>query len=199
MSTGYGDPNTRAQILNAAWEIIEESPSDLTLASVADRADVSRQAIYLHFGDRSGLLTSLVGHVDESLDAEKLRAQVFGSSTGTATLRAWVEAMGWYTAKIDRLTQVMESSQHTDADIAAAWRNRMNRRQGMLLSVVERIAAEGRLAAGWTATEAAALAYVVTMPGPWRELTAEFGWSPKEYSERIWRLLEASLLSDQTY
>jgi hypothetical protein len=78
--------------------------------------------------------------------------------------------------------------------MAAAWKNRMNRRQGMLIGVAERIAAEGKLAPGWTASQAAAVIYVLTMPGPWRELTHEFGWSEDQYAERIWRVLESALL-----
>lgn len=199
MSTSdYGDPKTRAHILDKTWKLLEDSPAQLTLAQIAQRAGVSRQAIYLHFGDRSGLLTALVGHIDESLGAEELRAHVFGAPTGVETLRRWVDAMSWYTAKIDRVTRVLEAGQFTDSAIGAALRNRLNRRQGMLLGVVERIAAEGRLAAGWTATEAAALIYSVTLPGPWRELVHEFGWSEEQYSTRIWEMFESTFLSETT-
>ena len=40
--------------------------TELRLADVADRADVSRQAVYLHFGDRAGLVLGLLGWVDET-------------------------------------------------------------------------------------------------------------------------------------
>ncbi|MDH3426552.1 MAG: TetR/AcrR family transcriptional regulator, partial [Acidimicrobiia bacterium] len=55
----YGDPSTRARILDATWELVAEQGAGLKLSEVASRASVSRQAIYLHFGDRPGLLVAL--------------------------------------------------------------------------------------------------------------------------------------------
>ncbi len=194
VSSHYGDPDTRQRILTMAWELLDEKGSELTLGDVADRAGVSRQSVYLHFGDRSGLFVALVDYVDREFGSEKLRSYVFGAPSGVETLRRWVESMSWYTGKIDRITQVMEWSQYDDEALAAGWRNRMNRRQAMLLGVAERIAGEGRLADTWTPAEAADLVYVITMPGPWRELTREIGWTEAQYQERIWKLLELSVL-----
>jgi AcrR family transcriptional regulator len=191
----YGDPETRQRILAKAWELLEGRGSEVTLAEIAKGAGVSRQALYLHFGDRSGLFVALVDHVDLSLGSTEIRAHVIGAPSGAETLRRWVEALSWYTGKIDRLTQILEWGQYEDEALAAGWRNRMNRRRDLMLGVAERIADEGRLAEGWTTAEAADLIYAITMPGPWRELTREVGWSEEEYAERVWRLLESSLLT----
>ncbi len=197
MSSGapYGDPETRQRILAEAWELVERGGSEVTLAEIAKGAGVSRQALYLHFGDRSGLFVALVDHVDLSLGSTEIRAHVFGAPSGAETLRRWVEALSWYTGKIDWLTQILEWGQYEDEALAAGWRNRMNRRRDLTLGVAERIADEGRLADGWTTAEAADLIYAITMPGPWRELTREVGWSEEEYAERVWRLLQTSLLT----
>lgn len=195
-SLRYGDPDTRQRILAEAWELLEERGSEMTLAEVAERAGVSRQAVYLHFGDRSGLIVGLVDYVDLALGSKKIRSYVFGAPTGVETLRRWVESMSWYTGKIDRLTRVLEWGQYDDDALAAGWRNRMNRRQAILLGVTERISAEGRLAQAWTPTEAADLVYTITMPGPWRELTRELGWSEDQYLERLWKLIERAILID---
>ncbi len=191
----YGDPGTRRRILQAAWDLLERADSGVALADVADRAGVSRQAVYLHFGDRPGLLVALVDHIDESLGRDDLRAYVHGASTGVESLRRWIETMGSYTARIDRVTHVLEIGQHRDEALAAAWRDRMNGRQGHVRRIVERIAAEGRLANGWTIDAAVDLIYAVTMPGPWRELTRELRWTPEQYAERIWRLIGRGLLT----
>jgi len=193
----YGDPETRERILDEAWELLEERGRDVTLAEIADQAGVSRQALYLHFGDRSGLFVALVDYVDRSFGSEDLRAHVFGAPSGVETLRRWVEALSWYTGKIDRLTQMMEWGQYEDEALAAGWRNRMDRRRDLMRGVAGRIAEEGRLADAWTTQEAADLIYAVTMPGPWRELTRELGWSEKDYADRVRRLLERSLLTQE--
>jgi AcrR family transcriptional regulator len=192
----YGDPDTRRRILQAAWELLEQQDAGVKLVDVADRAGVSRQAVYLHFGDRSGLLVALVDFIDVSLGAVQLRAHIHGGATGVESLQRWIETMSWYTAKIDRVTQVLESSQYQDEALAAAWRNRMGRRQQHIRSIVERIAAESQLAKGWSVNAAVDLIYVITMPGAWRELTRELGWTAEQYTQHLTRLVRSSVLTE---
>lgn len=192
----YGDPETRRRILQAAWELLEQHGAGVKLVEVADKAGVSRQAVYLHFGDRSGLLVALVDFIDVSLGAVQLRAHIHGGATGVESLQRWIQTMSWYTAKIDRVTQVLESSQYQDEALAAAWRDRMGRRQVHIRSIVERIAAEGRLAERWSVDTAVELLYVVTMPGPWRELTRELGWTAEHYTQNLTRLVQSALLTE---
>jgi AcrR family transcriptional regulator len=193
----YGDPDTRRRVLQAAWELLEQEGSGVRLVDVANRAGVSRQAVYLHFGDRSGLLVALMDFIDVSLGAVQIRAHVHGAGTGGESLERFIETMSWYTAKIDRVAQVTEAGKDQDEALAAAWRDRMGRRQLHLRSIVERIAAEGRLAEGWSVDAAVELLYVVTMPGPWRELTRELGWTAEQYTQHLTRLVRGSLLTER--
>jgi AcrR family transcriptional regulator len=192
----YGDPDTRRRVLQAAWELLEQEGSGVRLVDVADRAGVSRQAVYLHFGDRSGLLVALMDFIDVSLGAVQIRAHVHGAGSGVESLQRFIETMSWYTAKIDRVAQVTEAGKDQDEALAAAWRDRMGRRQARLRLIVERIAAEGQLAEGWSVEAAAELLYVVTMPGPWRELTRELGWTAEQYTQQLMRLVHSAFLTE---
>lgn len=192
----YGNPETGERILQAAWQLIEEEGAGFRLVDVAERAGVSRQALYLHFGDRSGLLVALVDYIDIGQGWADERAYIFGASTAVETLRRWVEVMSRFTARIDQVTEVIETNQYEDEAMSAAWRDRMRGRQALVLAIMERIAAEGRLASDWSAADAADVVYVYTMPGPWRELTRELGWSVEKFDETIWRVLSSSLLVD---
>lgn len=192
----YGDPETRRRILDATWKLLEDHEGPVTVTAAAEAAGVSRQAVYLHFGDRAGLFVALVDHIDRSLGSTRLREHIFGAPTGIESLRRWIETMSWYTAEIDTVTQVLEYGQYADEALAAAWRNRMGRRRNDILrSIVERIDAEGRLAEGWTVDTAIDLLYVVTMPGPWRELTVELGWTRDQYAQRITELAHGAFLT----
>ena len=52
-----GDPATRRRILEAARALLEARPgANIAMGEVAARAGVSRQALYLHFADRTNLL-----------------------------------------------------------------------------------------------------------------------------------------------
>ena len=192
----YGDPDTRRRILLAAWEAIEELGADIRISDVADRAGVSRQAIYLHFGDRAKLLLALVAFMPETLGFQKLLAHVFAADSGVEMLRRAIELHSTYSAKIDSVARVLEVAQYQDPELGAAWRDRMTRSRAAHREIIERIAAEGRLADGWTVDEAGDLFYTVTMQGPWRELTHELGWSPEQYAERMTKLLLDSFVAE---
>lgn len=192
----YGNPDTRDRILQATRQLIEEDGAGLRLADVAEQAGVSRQALYLHFGDRSGLLVALVDYVDQRQGWADERSYIFGAPTAVESLRRWVEVMSRFTARIDRITQAVEANQYEDSAMAAAWRDRMSGRRALILAITERMAGEGRLADAWTASDAADVVYVYTMPGPWRELTRQLGWSIEKFDATVWKLLSNSLLSD---
>jgi AcrR family transcriptional regulator len=190
----YGDPETRRRILDTAWALLEEQGTGVRIADIAAKAGVSRQAVYLHFGDRTSLFVALGDHVDVSFGRDRLRAHVFGAATGVESLRRWVQTMSWYTAKIDTVSRILELAAESDEALAAVWKDRMTGRRGHVRRIAERIAAEGQLADGWTAEAAADLIFAVTLPGPWRVLTSVVGWSNERYADVITGLLELSLL-----
>lgn len=192
----YGDPETRRRILEATWQLIEERGSSIRLMDAADEAGVSRQTVYLHFGDRAGLLLALVAYMPEALGFQELLAHVFDAPTGAEALRRAVELHSTYSEKIDSVAQVLEAAQYRDKALGAAWRDRMDRSRAAHRAIIQRIADEGLLAAGWTVEAAADLFYTVTMQGPWRELTRELGWTPERYAENVTRLLLRSFLAE---
>jgi hypothetical protein len=120
---------------------------------------------------------------------------VFGASTGFESLRRWVEAMSRYTARIDSVTRVLELAGEHDEALAAAWRDRITGRRGHIRRIVDRIAADGQLAEGWTAEAAGDMVFAVTLPGPWRALTSVLGWSTERYTAEITSMLERALLA----
>jgi AcrR family transcriptional regulator len=197
MSTSdpYGDPETRTRILDAAWALLEERGTGVRIADVAARAGVSRQAVYLHFGDRSRLFVALGDYIDVSFGRDDLRTHVFGAPSGVESLRRWVQTMSWYTAKIDSVSRITELAADSDEALDAVWRDRMTGRRNHVRRIAERIAADGHLADGWSVEAAADLIFTVTLPGPWRVLTSVLGWSEEQYAQEITGLLERSILA----
>src|SRR5919202_189830 len=58
---------TRTALLAAARAVLEEHGfPQLTMAAVAERAGVTRRAVYLHFGSRSELVGALFDYVAET-------------------------------------------------------------------------------------------------------------------------------------
>lgn len=194
-SPSYGSPETRRRILEAAWRILETKGTGLTLANVASAAGVSRQAVYLHFRDRTGLLLALVAHIDTMLGSDQRIADILNAPSGIDALERMVEALSRFTERIDAVARTLEAAEYEDEALRAAWRDRLAGRQAISRAVVQRIAQDGQLANGWSLQDAADLVYAVTMPGPWRELTRHLGWTPRQYAANVIALLRRGLVA----
>jgi AcrR family transcriptional regulator len=191
----YGDPDTRERLLQAAWDLALQQGPGLRLADVAARAGLSRQAVYLHFGDRAGLLLALLAWVDQAFKLADLLARVNEAPTGVQALERMVELHATYSPRIDALTRILEAHQDQDPAVSAALRDRLQLRRAAHRAVIARIAAEGDLASEWTVDTAADLFYAVTLPNPWRELTGARGWSASQYAQRVSQLLRRALIA----
>lgn len=196
MSTyaGYGAPATRRRILDATWEVVTEQGVRLKLADVAARASVSRQAVYLHFGDRAGLLVGLVQHMDETLDLADALAAVHAAPDGPTLLEAAMRLNTTFWAHVLPVAQVLAAAQHDDEALGTAWRDRMRFRHATFRAMIETLDERDQLAAGWTVDEAAATLYAVAHFDTWRELVVELGWSDDRYVAAMTRLLQRALL-----
>lgn len=193
MST-YGDPTTRSRILDATSELLTEQGTQMKLSDVAYRAAVSRQAVYLHFGDRSGLLVALVEHMDETLDLGEALAEVHAASDGRSLLEAAMRLNTSFWRQVLPVAQVLEAAQHEDEALGAAWRNRMRFRHNSFKGFIERLAELGELDSSWNIDTAATTLYAVAHFDTWRELVIEFEWTDDAYAESMTRLLARSLL-----
>lgn len=191
----YGDPETRTRILETTWELVAEHGARLKLADVAARASVSRQAIYLHFGDRAGLLVGLVQHMDETLDLGSSLAAVHAAPDGASLLESAMRLNTTFWAKVLPVAQVLEAAPPDDEALRTAWRDRMRFRQATFRAMIEALAERSELATGWSVDDAAAILYAVAHFDTWRELVVELGWSDNRYVESMTRLLRGALLA----
>ncbi len=190
----YGDPATRSRILDAAWELVTEEGGRFKLSDVATRATVSRQAVYLHFGDRAGLLVALVEHMDDTLDLGESLAKVHAAPDGGSLLEAAMRLNTTFWTKVFPVAQVLEAAQHDDEALGAAWRNRMRFRHAAFRAMIEALAERGELDKDWSIDDAAATLYAVAHFDTWRELVIELDWSDDRYIESMTRLLRRALL-----
>ena len=82
-------PGTRERILEAVLAAFVEGGDDvLNVAAVARRAGVSRQAVYLHFPNRSALGVAAVRWLDEREDVTAAAAPIFAAHRASRTTAA---------------------------------------------------------------------------------------------------------------
>ena len=193
-SSAGGDATTRERILDAARAEVAERGASLTLGHVAARARVSRQAVYLHFGDRTGLLLALVRRMDEQLQLGPSLEHVMAAQNGLELIRRTMELHARFNAGIDAVAQMLEGAQYHDEALGQAWRDRLTFRHGVHRRLVDRLAAMGELADHWPAERATDIFHALTLPGPWRELTRECGLSQERYVKDMTLVISRALL-----
>jgi AcrR family transcriptional regulator len=192
-----GDPETRNRILEVTRRLMEKRRGkDVRLEDIAEAARISRQAIYMHFGSRSGLLIATARYLDEQLGLEERTRPFFEAESGVRALEVKVEWWANYMPDIYGLAKALLSVRDTDAAAAAAWEDRMKALYHGCLLAVERMASENTLAAGWTVEQAADFFWATISFTNWEYLTIERGWSQEQYIAQVTMALKRALVRE---
>lgn len=193
MTTTELSADTRARILGTAWQLIQDRGAGaVTVKEVASAAGVSRQLVYFHYQNRAGLLLAMARHRDRSSGflRQVAAARELSPVPGfEAFLRAWCA----YLAELVPVARALEAAYVTGDEGGDAWRDRMTELREACRLALERVAGEGRLAAGWTAESAADWAWARIQPSTWAHLVGMCGWDAARYTERTVGSLLAEL------
>lgn len=190
-----GDPVTRTRILAAARELLEEKPgAPVSMAEVARRAAVSRQALYLHFADRSDLFLEVTREADATARTPERQRRIDEATSGRAALREAVAVQAELKPELRGIATALDVLRRTDPAAQAAWTEREEARRGRCEQVIARLDAEGGLAPGWDVEAAAACLWAATSQRVWDDLLVHLGWSSERYRVHVLALLEGALL-----
>src|SRR5687768_18337288 len=111
---------TREQLLETAWRLFQSDPAAASMGRIAAEAGVSRQALYLHFQSRAGLLLALVRWVDEREQIGARFAEASQSSSPREVLEADVRVWLDYLPRLHPVPIFLAGSS-SDAEAQAAW------------------------------------------------------------------------------
>jgi AcrR family transcriptional regulator len=191
--------DTRERILRATWRLLEERRGqNVRLEDVARAANVSRQAVYLHFGSRTTLFVETARYADESLKLiERIRGAC-DAETGVVAIEAYVRFWASYVPDIYGLAKALLALREIDEAAAAAWNDRMAALRGGCVTMLCQVNRNGApaipLTAPWTVETAADFFYAALSIPTWESLTIERGWSSEEYIERVTLAIKRALL-----
>lgn len=192
-----GSLNTREDILAATKSLVETSSfADLSMARVAADAGVSRQAVYLHFGSRTGLLLALVAWMDETGRFQTLMAPVLKLNDPGEVLLGLTEAAAMYNADVAAVSLALREARRSDEAAAAAWDDRMAVRLAGTRSAVMPVASAGGLRLGWTVNSATDMIFALLSPTMYEDLVIDRNWSQRRYTDHIVRLVRDMLAGD---
>jgi AcrR family transcriptional regulator len=186
-------PTSRSRILEATWTLLRAGAGPVRLEDVAREAGCSRQAVYLHFRDRTSLLVATAQFVDGELGLEQRLEPVRRAPDAASTVDRLTELQADFYPQIDDVVQALQRARAGDPAAGAALQDRATTRRAGTRLVVKRIHQEGVLAPEWTVDTATDLLFAITSIDVWRQLVIELGWSKRAYVERTRALLRRAL------
>jgi AcrR family transcriptional regulator len=160
--------NTAQKILDATLACAQQQ-ADFTMADVAQKASLSRQAVYLHFPDRAELLMALLARLGD----ETPPTQIERAPSARAALTALA---GRLAETYPRRWPVLRALDGETADAALAADAR---------ALAERFRSEGALAAHLSPPAAADLLATLLSLAVWKELVIGRGWDSARYKSHI--------------
>lgn len=193
-----GDPATRQRILEAALELLDTRPgAPIAMGEVAERAGVSRQALYLHFADRTSLFLEVSRLADSATRTPARQRRIDEAPTARDAFREAIALQAFLKPRLKGVAAAIDVLRRSDPGADAAWKEREHARLHRCEQVVQRLHDEGELAPGWDVPNAARCFWAVTSQRVWDDLVMDQGWSTAQYRNRITALLEAALLRSE--
>jgi AcrR family transcriptional regulator len=188
-------PATRDKMVSAGLALFRrQGVAAVTLADVARAAGVSRQTVYLHFGNRAGLLTEIARANDlNSPFAKKLRDTSHGPASEKA-LETFVRTWFRNVPAILDLALALDAAGHADENARTAYNNRIDTVAVMIGRIVGGLHEQGKINRRWTPPEAVDWICMHLDPRLWHRWVVIRRWNGKRFVDRTWETLKRELL-----
>ena len=187
--------DTKEKILQKTMALMQKKRGKgVRLEDIAKAAGVSRQAIYMHFGSRAGLLIATARYLDSTLNLRQRVAPINQAATGSEALEALIIFWTNYVPDIYGLAKALLSVREDDKDADSAWNDRMDALYTGCSNVTKRLSEEGYLADGWTQEQAADFIWTLLHISNWEHFTITRKWSQEQYIQRIQETLRKTLV-----
>ncbi len=192
--------DTRTRILEATWQLLEDSQgTGVRMSDIAKRAEVSRQAVYLHFGSRSELLIATTRYLDEVKDIDRRLAPSRNAKNGLQRLEMFILAWGNYIPEIYGVARALMAAQEADDAAAAAWSDRLAAIRDGCSAAVNALRRDGQLSTALPIKQSVDVLWTLLSVRNWEHLTVDCGWTNKQYVDRITAIAKQILLNNKTF
>jgi len=162
-----------------------------TIEAIAAQAEVSVATVYLAFGSKVAILTTLVGSAGGDRDIRALAEEAAAETEPTRRLRKAAHVMRVIMEREAELLDLLWQAGSGHPDLVAAWRHMHANRHRTLTAVLEPVLS-GRGAT--ERTRAVDAAWTLSSPEVFRLLVAERGWTPAAFERWLSEALIGQLL-----
>lgn len=188
--------DTRSDILKATWELLEGGRgNDVRMTDIAKKAGVSRQAVYMHFQNRTDLLIATTLYIDVVKNIDERLAKSRNAQTGTERVRAFLEAWCNYIPEIYGVAKALMIMGESDEAARNAWSNRLRAVREGCRAAIDAIHKEGKLLPEHSVEEATDLLCAILSVQTWENLVLDSGWPQERYVEKIKSLIVDSIMT----
>jgi AcrR family transcriptional regulator len=187
---------TRAALLTAAQTILQERGFEaLTMTAVADRAGVTRRAVYMHFASRAELVAALFDHVATVEGLQESVRGVWEAADAAGALDRWAAHLARYQPRLLAVDRAVQRVWRQDPDAAAHRRRVVAEKLANCRRLAQRLHDEGRLAGGWTTESAADMLFALISSDMIEALIVDRGWSRERLAEHLALLLRSTFVA----
>ncbi len=186
---------TRADILDVAWRVIAEHGTHVSMAQIAEAVGLTRQAVYVHFRSRGGLLVALVRRADDRADIHARFRAALALDDPRRRLDAFLRVWFDFVPTIHPVASSLMRARRDDPEAAAAWRDRMTALHRGFVVLTRSLRRDGALAPGWMASAAADYLWAGSSVQTWELLAVDRRWGAARASRVLRRTLAAAVLA----
>jgi AcrR family transcriptional regulator len=177
---------TRAALLDAAHAILEEQGFEaLTMTAVAERAGVTRRAVYMHFPTRADLVGAMFDHVARVEGRAESLAPVWAAPDAVSALDEWAAHLARYHPRVLAVDRAIQRVWQSDPDAAAHRKRVVAAKLDNCRRLARRLADEGRLASPWTTESAADMLSALVASDVIEALLVDRRWPRRRLAEHL--------------
>jgi AcrR family transcriptional regulator len=188
---------TRAALLTAAHAILQEQGFEaLTMTAVADRAAVTRRALYMHFASRAELVAALFDHVASVEGLQESLRRVWEAPDAASALGEWAAHLARYHPRLLAVDRALQRVWRQDPDAAAHRRRVVAEQLRNCRRLAQRLHDEGRLAGGWTTGSASDMLFALISTDMIEALIVDRRWSRQRLAEHLALLLRSTFVAE---
>lgn len=186
---------TREALLAAVRSLVEDDGVEaVTMAAVAERAGVTRRALYLHFTSRAELLTALFAHINETGNLAASTRPVWDAPDAASALDEWAGHLAHYHPRLIRIGRALQRARDTDPDAAAHWDLVTRDWRAHCRRLATRLGREGRLAPPWTVQTATDMLWALMSFDVIEGLVIDRRWSRRRLAGHLAQLFRATFV-----
>jgi AcrR family transcriptional regulator len=184
---------TRQALITSAAQLLEEGGvAALTMNAVADRAGVTRKAVYLHFANRGELISAVFQYVADNAGFRDSLESVWRTATSLDALDEWARHLSRYHTRMLAVDRALVRARDIDPDADAYYQRVIAGKLESCRRLAGWLHTDGVLGDAWDVRSATDMLYALISSDLIGALVEDRGWSQRKLAKHLAGLFRAT-------